>query len=138
MSMSGHPSVGRCRDAAAPVTPELAAFQDEPPQMRSGAVGKTGFLHLGFERRGRHTVLARLERRAPYMAQRAFVLRPGDAGLGVGVSHHDQRLRLAGRPARSRREAWSRCAGARYHAVGNQDSFDGRQLCGANAEHRSL
>jgi hypothetical protein len=26
--------------------PELAAFQDEPPQMRSGTVGKTGFPHV--------------------------------------------------------------------------------------------
>jgi urease accessory protein len=52
--------------------PELAAFQDEPLQMKSGTVGKTGFLRLGFERRDRHTILARLERRAPYMAQRAL------------------------------------------------------------------
>jgi urease accessory protein len=52
--------------------PELAGFQDEPPQMRSGTVGKTGFLRLGFERRGHETILANLERRAPYMAQRAL------------------------------------------------------------------
>jgi urease accessory protein len=52
--------------------PELAAFQDEPLQMKSGTVGKTGFLHLGFEHRGRHTILATLDRRVPYMAQRAL------------------------------------------------------------------
>jgi urease accessory protein len=51
---------------------ELAAFQDEPAQMASGAVGKTGFLRLGFERRGDRTILADLDRRAPYMAQRAL------------------------------------------------------------------
>lgn len=51
---------------------ELAAFQDEPPQMASGAVGKTGFLKLGFERRGDTTILAHLDRRAPYMAQRVL------------------------------------------------------------------
>src|SRR5512139_2291656 len=51
---------------------ELAAFQDEPPQMASGAVGKTGFLRLGFERRGERTILADLDCRAPYMAQRAL------------------------------------------------------------------
>ena len=51
---------------------ELAAFQDEPPQMASGAVGKTGFLRLGFERRDDRTILAELDRRAPYMAQRAL------------------------------------------------------------------
>jgi urease accessory protein len=49
---------------------EMAAFQDEPRQMRSGTVGKTGFLRLGFERRGGHTILADLDRRAPYMVQR--------------------------------------------------------------------
>ena len=49
---------------------EFAPFQDEPPQMASGAVGKTGFLRLGFERRGEHTILAELDRRTPYMAQR--------------------------------------------------------------------
>jgi urease accessory protein len=52
--------------------PELAAFQDEPAQMASGSVGKTGFLRLGFESRGDRTILADLERRAPYMAQRAL------------------------------------------------------------------
>jgi urease accessory protein len=51
---------------------EFAGFQDEPPQMASGTVGKTGFLHAGFERRGDHTILAELDRRAPYMAQRAL------------------------------------------------------------------
>jgi urease accessory protein len=51
---------------------ELASFQDEPPQMASGAVGKTGYLRLGFERRGDRTILADLDRRAPYMAQRAL------------------------------------------------------------------
>ena len=52
--------------------PELAAFQDEPRQMASGSVGKTGFLRLGFERRGDRTILADLDRRTPYMAQRAL------------------------------------------------------------------
>jgi urease accessory protein len=53
-------------------TPEFASFQDEPLQMRSGTVGKTGFLRLGFERRSGQTILATLERRAPYMVQRAL------------------------------------------------------------------
>jgi len=59
-------------EALARSAAELAAFQDEPPQMASGAVGKTGFLRLGFERRGDHTILAELDRRAPYMAQRVL------------------------------------------------------------------
>jgi urease accessory protein len=59
-------------EALGATAPELAEFQDEPPQMKSGTAGKTGFLHLGFERRGSHTILAGLERRAPYMVQRAL------------------------------------------------------------------
>jgi urease accessory protein len=51
---------------------ELAGFQDEPPQMASGTVGKDGLLRLGFERRGSRTILADLERRAPFMAQRVL------------------------------------------------------------------
>ena len=59
-------------EALGVAAPELSAFQDEPLQMKSGTVGKTGFLHLGFERRGHRTILAELERRAPFMAQRAL------------------------------------------------------------------
>src|SRR5215468_1606221 len=59
-------------EALGRLAPELAAFQDEPPQMRSGAVGKAGFLHLGFARRGRRTILADLDYRIPYRAQRAL------------------------------------------------------------------
>jgi urease accessory protein len=51
---------------------ELAAFQDEPRQMPSGTVGKSGFLRLGFERRDGRTILAELDRRVPYLAQRAL------------------------------------------------------------------
>ena len=35
--------------------PEFASFQDEPPQMSSGTIGKTGFLRLGFEQRSGKT-----------------------------------------------------------------------------------
>ncbi|MFH0295751.1 urease accessory protein UreD [Bradyrhizobium sp. 31Argb] len=52
--------------------PEFAPFQDEPPQMRSGSVGKTGLLRLGFEHRSGQTILANLQRHAPYMVQRAL------------------------------------------------------------------
>ena len=51
---------------------ELVGFQDEPPQMASGTVGKNGLLRLGFERRGNRTILADLERRAPLTAQRVL------------------------------------------------------------------
>jgi urease accessory protein len=49
---------------------ELARFQDEPRQMRSGAVGKTGRLRLGFEHRRGRTALVTMERQAPLLVQR--------------------------------------------------------------------
>lgn len=58
--------------AAAPPDAAFAAYQDEPPQMRSGAVGKTGSLRLGFARSGDRTILADLDSRTPYLAQRAL------------------------------------------------------------------
>ena len=51
---------------------ELADFQDEPPQMASGAVGKSAYLRLGFERRGERTILAELDRRVPFLVQRVL------------------------------------------------------------------
>jgi urease accessory protein len=55
-----------------PILAELAPFQDEPAQMPSGTVGKSGYLRLGFEHRDGQTILARLDRRVPYLAQRAL------------------------------------------------------------------
>ncbi len=52
--------------------PELAPYQDEPPQMDSGVVGKFGFLHLGFERDGRRTVLREMDRRVPFLVQKGL------------------------------------------------------------------
>ena len=52
--------------------PELAYYQDEPAQMHSGAVGKSGYLRLGFEQRGKRSVLADMERRVPSLVQRAL------------------------------------------------------------------
>ena len=63
-------------EALGATAPELVAFQDEPQQMASGAVGKTGYLRLGFERRDDRTILADLDRRAPYMAQRVLYPEP--------------------------------------------------------------
>jgi urease accessory protein len=51
---------------------EFTPYGDEPPQMRSGAVGKSGMLRLGFERRDERTVLAELASRTPYIAQRVL------------------------------------------------------------------
>lgn len=55
-----------------PAPAVFAAYGDEPPQMRSGAVGKSGFLRLGFEYRDGRTILADLDSRAPFLAQRAL------------------------------------------------------------------
>ena len=52
--------------------PELSQYQDEPEQMHSGAVGKSGYLRLGFEKRGNRSVLADMERRVPSLVQRAL------------------------------------------------------------------
>ncbi|MFD1801488.1 urease accessory protein UreD [Mixta tenebrionis] len=52
--------------------PELAAYQQEPPQMASGSPGKCGYLRLDFARRSRRSVLAHMERRAPSLVQRAL------------------------------------------------------------------
>ncbi len=71
--------ISRSRASAEPIGPsaaELAPFQDEPPQMPTGAVGKTGFLRVGFERRGDQTILADLDRRTPLMAQRVLYPEP--------------------------------------------------------------
>lgn len=59
-------------DVAVASPAEFADYQDEPPQMHSGAVGKSGYLRLGFERRDQRTILANLESRAPCLAQRAL------------------------------------------------------------------
>jgi urease accessory protein len=56
---------------------QLDRLREEPGQMSSGTVGKSGFLRLGFERRGDTTILAELDRRVPYLAQRA--LHPDEA-----------------------------------------------------------
>ncbi|TQI79052.1 urease accessory protein [Serratia fonticola] len=52
--------------------PELMFYQDEPPQMASGSTGKSGYLRLGFALRGQRSVLAQMERRVPFLVQRAL------------------------------------------------------------------
>ena len=103
--------------------------------MASGAVGKTGFLRLGFERRGDRTILADLDRRAPYHGAARALLRPGACPTCAwlfmittsGCVLQGDRLALdialgAGR------------ARARHHPVGDQDPQHGRQLRGADAD----
>ena len=40
--------------------------------MKRGTVSKTGFLRIGFEHRGSQMILANIDRRPPYMVQRAL------------------------------------------------------------------
>jgi urease accessory protein len=54
------------------VAPELTRHQDEPGQLRSGAQGKHGVLHMEFARSGDRSVLAHLHRQAPLLAQQAL------------------------------------------------------------------
>jgi len=66
---------------------ELSPFQDEPPQMASGSVGKAGYLRLDFrhdEARGR-TVLADMERRAPLLAQKALYWEESQPGMACVI-----------------------------------------------------
>ncbi|MBI0278615.1 urease accessory protein UreD (plasmid) [Hafnia alvei] len=51
---------------------ELADYQNEPAQMRSGAPGKSGYLYLGFEQRGMRSVLVDMKRQVPYLVQKAL------------------------------------------------------------------
>ena len=66
------PSGWLARDPAGVPGASFAPYQGEPAQMRSGAVGKSGYLRLGFERRGDRTILADLVSRTPYLAQRVL------------------------------------------------------------------
>src|SRR5262249_30738910 len=54
------------------LAPELAPYQDEPPQLPTGSPGKVAHLRLGFERRGGRSVLTDLFRRAPLIVHRAI------------------------------------------------------------------
>jgi urease accessory protein len=54
------------------LAPELAGYQDEPPQLATGSPGKVAHLRLGFERRGERSILADLFRRAPLIVHRAI------------------------------------------------------------------
>lgn len=52
--------------------PELRRYQDEPAQMPSGTVGKSGYLRLEFSDRGERSVLSFMDRRVPFLVQRAL------------------------------------------------------------------
>jgi urease accessory protein len=66
------PLAPRAAHPPRPALAEFAGYGDEPPQMKSGAVGKSGYLRLGFEHRDGRTILADLDSRTPYLAQRAL------------------------------------------------------------------
>lgn len=52
--------------------PEMAPYQDEPKQMQSGAIGKSGYLKLRFAKREYRSEMVEMERRVPSLVQRAL------------------------------------------------------------------
>lgn len=54
------------------LAPELAKYQQEPPQMASAAVGKHGYLRLRFADRGAKSTLHEMERKVPLLVQKAL------------------------------------------------------------------
>ncbi|WP_392552569.1 urease accessory protein UreD [Orbus wheelerorum] len=52
--------------------PELANYQDEPKQMQSGAIGKSGYLKLRFASGEYRSELVEMERRVPSLVQKAL------------------------------------------------------------------
>ena len=53
-------------------SPELRPYQDEPAQMPSGTVGNDGYLRLEFADQGDRSVMAFMDRRVPFLVQRAL------------------------------------------------------------------
>ncbi|VXD08663.1 Urease accessory protein UreD [Enterobacterales bacterium 8AC] len=51
---------------------ELAQYQQEPQQMASAAVGKSGYLRLRFTKKGNRSVLHEMERKVPLLVQKAL------------------------------------------------------------------
>ncbi|WP_392565297.1 urease accessory protein UreD [Utexia brackfieldae] len=51
---------------------EMANYQDEPVQMQSGAVGKSGYLKLRFAKGEQRSELVEMERRVPSLVQKAL------------------------------------------------------------------
>ena len=125
-------SAGHAAEALGASAPELAAFQDEPLQMKQRH-GRQDRLPASWFRapRSGSTILANLERRAPYMVQRALYCDEEMPDLAyvflittTGCLLQGDRLALD-ITLRSAR------AGARHHSIGNQDPCDGCQLRGA-------
>lgn len=52
--------------------PEMAAYQSEPVQMQSGAIGKSGYLKLRFAKGDYRSELVEMERRVPSLVQKAL------------------------------------------------------------------
>ncbi|WP_218777393.1 urease accessory protein UreD [Commensalibacter intestini] len=51
---------------------EMASYQNEPIQMHSGGVGKSGYLKLRFAKRSNRSELIEMERRVPSLVQKAL------------------------------------------------------------------
>lgn len=51
---------------------EMASYQNEPIQMHSGGIGKSGYLKLRFAKRPNRSELVEMERRVPSLVQKAL------------------------------------------------------------------
>ena len=61
---------------------ECSPYRDEPIQMQSGAVGKYGYLRLGFRKEAEgHSRLYDIDRRVPFLAQRGLYWDQGLPGM---------------------------------------------------------
>lgn len=54
------------------IAPEMSVYQDEPIQMQSGAIGKSGYLKLRFAKGEYRSELVEMERRVPSLVQKAL------------------------------------------------------------------
>ena len=103
--------------------------------MSSGTVGKTGFLRLGFEHRSGKTILANLERRVPYMVQRALHCDEHMPDLALVFMITTTGCLLQGDRLALDITLRPRAQVRTYLSIGNQGPHDGCQLCGAKPNH---
>lgn len=72
MQLGNKPHMDLCPDLLGKQAPELANYHQEPKQMRSAAIGKSGYLKLKFKSKLGKTVLYNMERKVPLMVQKAL------------------------------------------------------------------
>ena len=100
--------------------PEFALFQDEPPQMRSGTAGKTGFPPFGFRAPLWQNDPGKLGTSLSLHGAARLALRRTNARLSLRVLNHHYGLLAAGRPTCARHYPSSARTSAHHLPIGNQ------------------